>query len=215
MFGNPLIASAAMDRLVHRTVKFVIEGKIYCMDSFVRRARGIAAALGGPAMRPNRRGAQGCPDTTSPGGGALQTVLARSFSWHPGRTCAPKLADRAISAFPALPSLSRLAQVGCPPPTTGRCRAGHPAVPAFGASRSCPRLESDGTEYPHKGEASDARSLGNRTEPHHHGLRRHGPVGNTPALTDRRQQRAGVRAAVTRPPCSGVERLAHVRPLPA
>ena len=39
MFGNPLIASAAMDRLVHRTVKFVIEGKIYCMDSFVRRAR--------------------------------------------------------------------------------------------------------------------------------------------------------------------------------
>ena len=33
-------------------------------------------------MRPNRLGAQGCPDSTSPGGGALQAVLSRSFSRH-------------------------------------------------------------------------------------------------------------------------------------
>ena len=33
-------------------------------------------------MRPTRRGAPGCPDTTSPGGGALQAVVARSFSQH-------------------------------------------------------------------------------------------------------------------------------------
>ena len=31
-------------------------------------------------MRPNRPGARGCPDTTSPGGGALQAVLAQPRS---------------------------------------------------------------------------------------------------------------------------------------
>ena len=39
MLANPLMASAAMDRLVHRAVKIVIEGKSYRMDSFVRRSR--------------------------------------------------------------------------------------------------------------------------------------------------------------------------------
>ena len=39
VFANPLMASAAMDRLVHRAVKIVIEGKSYRMDSFVRRSR--------------------------------------------------------------------------------------------------------------------------------------------------------------------------------
>ncbi len=34
---NPLIGSAAMDRLVHRAVKIVIEGKSYRLDSFVSR----------------------------------------------------------------------------------------------------------------------------------------------------------------------------------
>ena len=39
VFANPLMASANMDRLVHRAVKIVIEGKSYRMDSFVRRSR--------------------------------------------------------------------------------------------------------------------------------------------------------------------------------
>ena len=39
VFANPLMASAAMDRLVHRAVKIVMEGKSYRMDSFVRRSR--------------------------------------------------------------------------------------------------------------------------------------------------------------------------------
>lgn len=37
IFENPLIGSAAMDRLVHRAVKIVIEGKSYRLDSFVSR----------------------------------------------------------------------------------------------------------------------------------------------------------------------------------
>ena len=39
VFANPLMASACMDRLVHRATKLVIEGKSYRMDSFVRRSR--------------------------------------------------------------------------------------------------------------------------------------------------------------------------------
>lgn len=37
IFENPLIGSAAMDRLVHRAVKIVIEGKSYRLDAFVSR----------------------------------------------------------------------------------------------------------------------------------------------------------------------------------
>ncbi len=39
VFANPLMGSAAMDRLVHRAVKIVIEGKSYRVDSFVRRSK--------------------------------------------------------------------------------------------------------------------------------------------------------------------------------
>lgn len=39
VFSNPLMASAAMDRLVHRAVKIVIEGKSYRVDSFVKRSK--------------------------------------------------------------------------------------------------------------------------------------------------------------------------------
>ncbi len=35
IFDNPLIGSAAMDRLVHRAIKLVIEGKSYRLDSFM------------------------------------------------------------------------------------------------------------------------------------------------------------------------------------
>jgi DNA replication protein DnaC len=39
VFSNPLMGSAAMDRLVHRGIKIVIEGKSYRVDSFLRRTR--------------------------------------------------------------------------------------------------------------------------------------------------------------------------------
>jgi DNA replication protein DnaC len=39
VFSNPLIASAAMDRLVHRAIKIVIEGKSYRLNNFIRRAK--------------------------------------------------------------------------------------------------------------------------------------------------------------------------------
>jgi DNA replication protein DnaC len=39
VFSNPLVASAAMDRLVHRAVKIVIEGKSYRLNSFVESSK--------------------------------------------------------------------------------------------------------------------------------------------------------------------------------
>jgi DNA replication protein DnaC len=39
VFSNPLMGSAAMDRLVHRGNKIVIEGKSYRVDSFLKRSR--------------------------------------------------------------------------------------------------------------------------------------------------------------------------------
>jgi DNA replication protein DnaC len=39
VFSNPLIASAAMDRLVHRAIKIVIEGKSYRVNSFIKKAK--------------------------------------------------------------------------------------------------------------------------------------------------------------------------------
>lgn len=41
VFANPLMGSAAMDRLVHRAIKIVIEGKSYRMDTFARNARDL------------------------------------------------------------------------------------------------------------------------------------------------------------------------------
>lgn len=41
VFTNPLMASAAMDRLVHRAVKIVIDGKSYRMDNFTKRTRDL------------------------------------------------------------------------------------------------------------------------------------------------------------------------------
>jgi DNA replication protein DnaC len=42
IFANPLMGSAAMDRLVHRATKIVIEGKSYRVDAFVQRARSLS-----------------------------------------------------------------------------------------------------------------------------------------------------------------------------
>jgi len=39
VFSNPLMASASMDRLVHRAVKIIIEGKSYRLESFVKRSK--------------------------------------------------------------------------------------------------------------------------------------------------------------------------------
>ncbi|OPZ54365.1 MAG: Chromosomal replication initiator protein DnaA [Bacteroidetes bacterium ADurb.BinA012] len=41
VFSNPLMSSAAMDRLVHHAVKFVIEGKSYRVESFAARQRSL------------------------------------------------------------------------------------------------------------------------------------------------------------------------------
>lgn len=39
VFANPLMGSAAMDRLVHRAMKLVIEGKSYRVDNFMKRLK--------------------------------------------------------------------------------------------------------------------------------------------------------------------------------
>jgi len=44
VFANPLMGSAAMDRLVHRGIKIVIEGKSYRVDSFVKRSKDLSPA---------------------------------------------------------------------------------------------------------------------------------------------------------------------------
>ena len=41
VFSNPLMGSAAMDRLVHRGIKIIIEGKSYRVDSFMKRSRAL------------------------------------------------------------------------------------------------------------------------------------------------------------------------------
>jgi len=46
VFSNPLMGSAAMDRLVHRATKIVIEGKSYRVDAFIQRTRSLSDAAG-------------------------------------------------------------------------------------------------------------------------------------------------------------------------
>jgi DNA replication protein DnaC len=41
IFHNPLMGSAAMDRLVHRAAKILVEGKSYRVDEFIKRTRKI------------------------------------------------------------------------------------------------------------------------------------------------------------------------------
>jgi len=43
VFSNPLMSSAAMDRLVHHAAKFVIEGKSYRVESFSSRQQRLTA----------------------------------------------------------------------------------------------------------------------------------------------------------------------------
>jgi DNA replication protein DnaC len=43
VFTNPLMGSAAMDRLVHRALKITIEGDSYRMNSFVKSTKELAS----------------------------------------------------------------------------------------------------------------------------------------------------------------------------
>jgi hypothetical protein len=45
VFHNPIMGSAAMDRLVHRATKNAIEAKSYRVDAFVRRSRNLPMGL--------------------------------------------------------------------------------------------------------------------------------------------------------------------------
>jgi DNA replication protein DnaC len=42
IFHNPLMGSAAMDRLVHRAAKIIVEGKSYRVESFIQRTRDMS-----------------------------------------------------------------------------------------------------------------------------------------------------------------------------
>jgi len=44
IFSNPLMGSAAMDRLVHRAAKIVIEGKSYRLETFIQRSKSFEDA---------------------------------------------------------------------------------------------------------------------------------------------------------------------------
>jgi DNA replication protein DnaC len=44
VFSNPLVGSAAMDRLVHRAMKIVIEGKSYRLNSFIESSRTLTTS---------------------------------------------------------------------------------------------------------------------------------------------------------------------------
>lgn len=45
IFSNPLMASAAMDRLIHRGIKIVIEGNSYRRENFIKRSKELTATL--------------------------------------------------------------------------------------------------------------------------------------------------------------------------
>ena len=53
IFANPLMGSAAMDRLVHRATKIVIEGKSYRVDTFIRRTRSLEGQAGSEGLKPS------------------------------------------------------------------------------------------------------------------------------------------------------------------
>lgn len=45
VISNPLMGSAAMDRLVQRGIKIVIEGKNYRVDCFVKRSKDLPQTM--------------------------------------------------------------------------------------------------------------------------------------------------------------------------
>ena len=100
-------------------------------------------------MRPNRPGARGCvPETTSSAEGPYRPSWL-DFSSGTGPKCAPKLADRAISAFLGVRHslVSPRSAVLRHHRTMSRRTPRRSGLRRF---KSCLRLESDGTEYPNK-----------------------------------------------------------------
>ena len=89
VFANPLMASATMDRLVHRAVKIVIKGKS-CRSP--RRTRNKAESV-------RSTGVSSIPPRPAEG---PYRPSWRNFSPGTGPKCAPKLAHRAISPFLAV-----------------------------------------------------------------------------------------------------------------
>ena len=77
VFANPLMVSATHGPAGASRREDRHRGQELSHGQLRAPLTGTAAALGGPAMRPYRPGARGCPDTTSPSGGALRAVLAR------------------------------------------------------------------------------------------------------------------------------------------
>ncbi len=67
IFANPLMGSAAMDRLVHRATKIVIEGKSYRLDAFIQRTRRLTVEEESPQ-----------PPTAPPSSTASRTKEVRS-----------------------------------------------------------------------------------------------------------------------------------------
>ena len=45
VFTNPLMGSAAMDRLVHRAIKISIEGESYRMNSFIASTKSLTKGV--------------------------------------------------------------------------------------------------------------------------------------------------------------------------
>ena len=168
VFANPLMASATMDRLVHRAVKIVIKGKSYRSPRRTRNEAESARSTGVSRYQLARRSLTGrwlLPAPAVPwlahraissfglvrhsaalrSTGVSRYQLARQgpyrpswrkFSRHRAEVC-PEARTPGHIVIPGRPSLSRVAQVGCPPqPTPADVACGHPAVPAVDGSRA-------------------------------------------------------------------------------
>ena len=117
VFANPLMASATMDRLVHRAVKIVNQGQELPQPSEDVRSTGVSRY-----HLARRRGLTGRPGAIflpAPG-----RSVPRSSHTGPYRHSWPSVT---LSCRPSrLPSAAN----------TGRRRRGHPAVPAVDGSRA-------------------------------------------------------------------------------
>ena len=100
-------------------------------------------------MRPNRPAPGGVSRYHLARWRALQAVLALFFS-RPRIEMCPAARRPGNFGMPGSPSLSRIAQVGDPSATAGRCRGARPRGSGCRRFKSCLQLASDTNEYPHK-----------------------------------------------------------------
>ena len=101
VFSNPLMGSAAMDRLVHRAVKLVIEGKSYRVDNFVKRSKRPSPRRQSPNEAPKKSDADHNTAQRGHGAGGMR------------KTSSPVALQRTF----------RTGVVSCIPPWTGRMSA--------------------------------------------------------------------------------------------